>query len=296
MLPANDPQAVRQQYATDHSWRIRFDTHEKYSVPRHDFAAWALRTMKWRGDEHILDVGCGTGRYFELLSAKHPNIHYSGVDFSAGMLHKHAASGHLQQADAQQLPFKAGSFDVIMANHMLFHVADIDTAITEFRRVLKPGGVLMATTNSLHTMPEFQVLFRRAIVLLGTPGSVPITPPAPPSDLFALENGGRQLARHFYAVVRYDLPSTFVFPSVEPVIAYLESTRNLREPQLPDGVRWDDLILIMRQQIGHLLNHFGELVVNKLAGVLVASDAGGFIQEYVQQRSSAPSSVPTAGS
>lgn len=295
MLPANDPQAVRQQYATDQAWRIRYETHEKYSVPRHDFASWALRTIKWRGDEQVLDVGCGTGRYYELLAAKYPQLRYTGIDFSPGMLQKHPATGRLIQADAQLLPYGDNTFDVVMANHMLFHVPDIDIAIAEFRRVMKPNGVLMATTNSLHTMPEFQVLFRRAIVLLGAPGAVPITPPAPPSDLFALENGGRQLARHFYAVVRYDLPSTFVFPNIDPVIAYLESTRNLREPQLPEGVRWDDVILIMRQQIGHLLNHFGELVVNKLAGVLVASDAGGFIQEYVQHRSNTPNKVTAGG-
>ncbi len=287
MLPANDPEVVRQQYTNDAAWRVRFDTHEKYSVPRIDFADWALRAIKWRGNEQVLDVGCGTGRYYDTLKRQHAGIGYHGLDFSGGMLGKHAAAGRLVQADALRLPFEDGSFDVLMANHMLFHVRDIDAALTEFRRVLKPAGILMATTNSLHTMPEFQVLFRRAIVLLGAPGAVPVTPPAPPSDLFALENGGRQLARHFYAVVRYDLPSTFVFPEIEPVIAYLESTRNLREPQLPEGVRWDDVILIMRQQIGHLLNHFGELVVNKLAGVLVASDSGGFIQEYVQQREKA---------
>src|SRR5690606_16349308 len=141
---------------------------------------------------------------------------------------------------------------------------------------------LMVSTNSLNTMTELQVLLRRAIVLLSTVNVNPTTPPMV-SDLFGLENGGRQLARHFYAVVRYDLPGSLVFPSVDPVIAYLESERNLREPQLPEGIRWDDVILIMRQQVGHLLNHFGEFVVTKLGGVLVASDAGGFIQPYTQQ-------------
>ena len=80
--------------------------------------------------------------------------------------------------------------------------------------------------------------------------------------------------------MRYDLPSTLVFPSIEPVMAYLESTRSIREPQLPETIHWDDLMLVMREQISRVLNHFGELVVNKVTGVLVASDEGGFIREF----------------
>jgi hypothetical protein len=65
-------------------------------------------------------------------------------------------------------------------------------------------------------------------------------------------------------------------------MSYLESTRDLREPQLPPDVAWDDVMVIMRQQITHLINHLGELVINKLTGVLIASDNGGFIHEFVE--------------
>jgi SAM-dependent methyltransferase len=216
------------------------------------------------------------------------------LDLSPGMLEKHPLRRAAVTASAEDLPYPDSTFDVVMANHMLYHVPDIDHAIGEFKRVLKPDGVLMAATNSLNSMPELQVLMRRAIVLLTRTGASQVRPPAAESDLFALENGSRQLAHHFFAVVRYDLPSALVFPSIEPVMAYLESMRSMREPQLPNDVLWDDVMMIMRQQITHLVNHLGELVINKLTGVLLASDRGGFIRSYIDhqtnnQNSSTPS-------
>ncbi|MBC7871310.1 MAG: class I SAM-dependent methyltransferase [Chitinophagaceae bacterium] len=282
MSALNDPEAVRQQYATDESLRIRQEIHDKYTVPQIDYAGWVLNCVEWRGDEHILDAGCGAGMYYPLLKDKFPDLIYHGLDFSPGMLGKHPAANTLVLADAQFAPYADHTFDVVMANHMLYHMPDIDEALVEFRRVLKPDGVLMVATNSLQTMPELQVLMRRAIVLLTRTGASQVQPPVPASDLFALENGSRQLARHFYAVVRHDLPSALIFPEIEPIMAYLESTRSIREPQLPRDVMWDDVMMIMRQQITHLINHLGELVINKLTGVLLASDSGGFIQQFVE--------------
>jgi SAM-dependent methyltransferase len=282
MSEINDPEAVRQHYATDASLRIRQDIHEKYTVPRIDHTDWVLRSMSWRGDERVLDVGCGAGNYFQPLKTRWPDINYYGLDISYGMLSKHPADDAVIQASAEQLPFPTGSVNIIMANHMIYHLPDIDAAILEFRRVLKADGVLMAATNSVQSMPELQVLLRRAILLLTRTSPAEVHPPSPGHELFALENGTRRLSRHFYAVVRHDLPGKLVFTEVEPVMQYLESTRSMREPQLPEDVAWDDVMLIMRQQITHLINHLGEIAISKLSGVLLASDRGGFIDEFVR--------------
>lgn len=287
-MPAvNDPKVVRQQYATDDMLRVRQEIHATYTVPKINFVEWAIHSMEWRGDERVLDVGCGVGTYQQVLQAKYPRIQYWGLDISPGMLMKHPAQDQVVLADAQQIPFADGLFDVVMANHMMYHLQDTDEAIVEFRRVLKPDGVVMVTTNSTQTMPELQVLMRRAILLLSRASGSQVQPPTPDSDLFALENGSRQLARHFYAIVRHDLPTKLVFPDIDPIMNYLESTRAMREPQLPPDVYWDDVMMVMRQQITHLVNHLGELVVNKLNGVIFASDRGGFIEEFIHYRQEA---------
>jgi SAM-dependent methyltransferase len=207
MSVINDPNAVRRQYATDERVRIRQEIHEKYSIPKVDFPAWVLSNFNWRGDERVLDVGSGAGLYYPLLKRQWSQLEYHGIDISNGMLKKHPANQKgkdgIVVGDAQSIPYADDSFDLIMANHMLYHVPDVDSALEEFRRVLKPEGVIMVATNSQQSMPELQVLMRRAIILLTRSNASQVQPPLPSSDLFALENGSRRLARHFYAVVRY---------------------------------------------------------------------------------------------
>ncbi len=287
MFSANNPDTLRQMYATDEAWRIRQETHDRYSVPAVDFASWALGCLDWHGGEWILDLGCGPGRWFATVQKILPDTHYFGIDLHPGMLETHPQRRTLIVGNALNLPYASGTFDVVMANHMMYHIPDIEGAIHEIRRVLKPDGVLMATTNSVHNMPELQVLLHRAVTLLVSPGTDRFQTPLPPSDLFTLETGTRLLSRHFYAVARYDLPSALVFPSAAPVLAYLESTRAAREPQLPHGVHWNDVMLIVGEQINRLLEHFGELVISKLIGVLVATDRGDFIREYETCRANA---------
>lgn len=276
---------AKRHYATDEHLKTRQATHDKYTVPNINFAEWALQCIEWRGDESVLDFGCGNGLYYQKLQSKQPNVRYIGMDYNAAMLAKHPAHrDSLVRGDGMRLPFADAQFDVVMANHVMFYMEDIEKAIGEIRRVLKPEGVLMTATNSVQTMPEMQVLMRRAIVLLTRNGTTAVRSPANTSDAFALENGTRYLARHFFAVVRHDLPSALVFPDTEPAMAYLESMRDLREPQLPPDVLWDDVMMIMRQQITQLVKHLGELVINKQSGVLVATNRGGFIRPYLHQQ------------
>ncbi len=277
---ANDPQAVGRMYLTDESFRVRQETHELYSEPKLDFTDWALNSVSWQGDETVLDVGSGPGHYYSALHERFPDIEYYACDLYSAMVQSHPHKQTLALADAQRLPYPDAAFDVVMANHMLFHVPDVERALRELRRVVKPGGFVMATTNSIHTMPEFQALMRRAITLLSPPGTANVSVPGQHTDPFTLESGTRLFCRHFFAVVRYDLPRALVFPTAEPALAYLNSTRSVREAELPQGVNWDEMMMIVREQIGRLIDHFGELTVNTLSGLLVATDRGDFIDEY----------------
>jgi hypothetical protein len=72
-----------------------------------------------------------------------------------------------------------------------------------------------------------------------------------------------------------------VFTSADPLISYLESSRNLREPQLPRDVAWEAVMLVLRDQIERLTSYGGELRISKLSGVLIATDRGGFIENYL---------------
>lgn len=282
MLPQRDADALRRHFQNTESWQVRVNIHEQYSYPNVDFVAWVMKLVPLAGDEHVLDVGCGPGKYHDYLAAHHPNVKYVGIDYSFGMLDANPAEERVRGM-ITELPFPDDSFDIVMANHMLYLVPDIEAAIRETQRVLKPGGVFVATTSSIATMPQFRELFRRAILLVSPPGvSRDVRVPETLHRRFALENGSRILARHYGAVVRHDLPGAFVFPDPDPIIDYLESSRDVREPQLPPNVSWDQVMLIMREQLNNLIATLNNLVVDKLTGVLMATEDGGFIREFRQ--------------
>lgn len=282
--PKTDPDILTHQaYATDEHLAVRYRTHELYSYPKIDFQQWVVDTLTWRGDEQVLDIGAGPGTYFEAIQRRAPDgLHVAG-DLSFGMIQRAQRSTYgsrvrLLTIDVQNLPFADETFDVVLANHMLYHVPDIDRALSEIRRVMRYDGCLIAATNSENNMPELDTLARRACTLLGYPKQ-----DFRPDHLgFALENGPMMLAHYFRAIARYDLPSAFHFPEVAPVMAYLNSGRALREPHLPEGVAWNDFMAVMEKQITRLIRHFGELQVQKLAGVFVATNGGGFAREFLQ--------------
>ena len=283
--PGVDREAVTRQYATDEKLNIRYQIHEQYTLPKTDFAEWVISRVDWRGDEWVLDLGAGPGRYFDLVKQRIPNGRHFAGDLSFGMNMRQQQRNTDQRTglanlDAQTLPFADNCLDVVLANHMLYHVPDLDKTLAEIQRVLKPTGLLIAATNSINNMPELTTLYRRALLVL-TDFHYEDNRANRVKDHFELENGLAILSRHFYAAARYDHPSALVFPEAKPVTDYLNSMRDLRESALPEGITWDAYMDIMTQQVTRLIEHTGNLVVKKLAGAFVATNAGGFVGEYV---------------
>ena len=97
----------------------------------------------------LLDVGCGHGAV--LLAAAGRAARLTGVDVSAGMLHRAAgglrgSGARLAVMDAERLGFAAGAFDVVTAAFLLFFLPDPVRAVAGFHRVLRPGGRVAVST------------------------------------------------------------------------------------------------------------------------------------------------------
>jgi SAM-dependent methyltransferase len=172
--------------------------------------------------------------------------------------------------DAQHIPLADNTADVVLANHMLYHVPDKDAALREIKRILRPGGHLVAATNSAENMADLFNLRRQAMQQLGIPID-PVLEKSPVADLFSLENGRSLLQNHFTHIQRHDLPSALVFPSPQPILDYITSSRDWYEIFLPSRIIWDDLV----KQFESLLdNHFAqhqEFRVSKLSGVFICA-------------------------
>jgi len=103
---------------------------------------------------NILDAGCGTGGMLDLF-AKWPDAVATGADVSADALRFSHGRGHrrLVGADLMLLPFRSGTFDVATALDVIEHVPDDARAVQEISRVLRPGGILVAS------VPAYQFLW-----------------------------------------------------------------------------------------------------------------------------------------
>ncbi len=99
-----------------------------------------------------LDIGTGPGHIPLLACERLPDLRVVGIDLSAHMLalaeKKRAASPHrarlaFRRADAKGLSFEDGAFDTVFSNTILHHIPDPRALLSEARRVLRPGGVLL---------------------------------------------------------------------------------------------------------------------------------------------------------
>ena len=261
---SSEPDHVRSQYRSQNNLAVRIRTHELYSETDVDFASWILDALSWHGDERVLDVGCGAGFYIDAV--KQRATRYIAGDLSLGMLRElKDHSVPRINLDAQRLPFRRQAADVILANHMLYHVPDIDRALVEFRRVLGARGRLVAATNSARNMAELAALQREVMVQLGAPSAQRFRT----NLTFTLENGAQFLSKHFAHVERRDLHDALVFPEAQPVIDYLASSFERYVDYLPDHLSWQDVARTLRTILEPRIKQHSEFRVNKLSGVFI---------------------------
>ena len=250
--------------------QVRIDTHRRYNQPQVDFMAWVLDQLPWRGTELVIDIGCGSGAYIPKVQSR--GRVYIGGDLSLGMLTGLPNEVKRVNLDAQRLPFADHTADVILANHMLYHVPDQPRALRQVRRVLHPDGVLLASTNSERSRQEFNELIALSLADLGfEQSSADLTP----EGRFKLENGAELLAQVFSDVTRHDSETAFVFPSAAPVLAYLASVYDWREWEIETEeahgrvVTWPMLRERLEQRLAAHFAQHDTLRVSTLSGVFV---------------------------
>lgn len=106
-----------------------------------------------RAPKDVLDVGCGEGRFCRML--KQNGVNVTGIDPTPKLISAARArdvGGAYLEAPAEKLPFRDGSFDLVISYLTLIDIPDIQAAIHEMSRVLKPGGALLiANLSSFNT-------------------------------------------------------------------------------------------------------------------------------------------------
>ena len=218
------------QYASDANLSARQAIY-RFQQPMVGITAWAIDLAELRGNEYVIDVGCGNGMYLAELARREHRGTVTGMDLSPGMLSaaRTRSAVSLLVGDAQRLPFDDASFGTLLAMHMLYHVPDRDLAISEMRRVLVPGGVVLVLTNSHCHLQELNALIGDvAQEVLGAQRK-----PERAYWRFSSESGDEELRRHFASVTRHDARSELVVSEVQPIVDYVASGWSLASA--PDG-------------------------------------------------------------
>lgn len=145
------------------------------------FGAFLVDHLELRRGESVLDVGCATGfPLFELANACGRSSRLVGCDIWTAAIGRAEAKRRrysrenvsLVCGDGSSLPFSDASFDLIVSNLGVNNFADLAKALRECRRVARPGGRLVVTTNPRGHMREFYAVFREVLAGFGKPSWV----------------------------------------------------------------------------------------------------------------------------
>ena len=203
---------VDQLYADDETLRVKQRVHREFRTNPLTIVDHVVGLLGLTGNEVVLDLGCGNGLFLREVAARTTlRGRVVGLDLAGGVLmtarrrlDAEDLTVELLEHDAGDLDrFPSGSFDRVMINYALHHVPDIDRCLAGVRRVLRPGGRLLVSTDSVESMAELYALHAEALLDAGYPGQVLRTQ----KSRFALDTAGREaLGRHFPNVrlVPYD--------------------------------------------------------------------------------------------
>ncbi len=145
----------------------------------------ALKEIQLTSDDLLLDAGCGSGLFSNMAIAA--GAHVTGIDAAPGLLElarKRNPGNNFLEEDLESMPFAENSFDVVTGFNSFQYAGSIDNALTEARRVLKPGGKLVM---GIWDKPEVN---DAANVLKAIGALLPPPPPGTPGP-FALSEDGK---------------------------------------------------------------------------------------------------------
>jgi len=216
-LTLHHPAVVRAEYEDETRLAARKAAHAGAEGP--DAREVLFEAIVERSPARILEVGCGEGELAERLG-RETDARVVAIDQSARMVELAGRRGvDARVGRAEALEFEDGSFDCVVAAWMLYHVEELDRALSEFVRVLRPGGRAVVVTNGRDHLKELYELIGRGRV----------------ASNFVAEDATAVLSRHFAPVERRDAHGWIVFPDSSAAQTYVSSLVLLDGARVPPG-------------------------------------------------------------
>lgn len=229
----NQSLSVQYKNATNISARIRL--HSDYSTNKEGWFPWLYSNLHLKPGMKILELGAGNGALWSQNIDKVPeDVTIILSDISEGILAdaKKEISYHPQFQytvfDAEKIPFADETFDIVIANHMLFYCDDISQTLSEVSRVLKSEGRFICSTYSKKHMHEITDLvqgFNSNIVLSSTNLY----------ERFGLDNGQKILESYFKNISCHKYQDSIEISEAIPIISYILSCHGNQNSILLDN-------------------------------------------------------------
>lgn len=208
-MSLNDAEAVRREYASEDGLATRASPY-LYGTDGTDARDVVVAALERLSPACVLEVGCGWGKLAER-NAREAGCRVAALDLSPRMVELALGRGiDARAGDVRELPFADVALDAVVAAWMLCRVADVDRALAEITRVLRPGGALVCVTNGVRDFEEVWSLVGRDT--------------SARRSSFRAETGAAILDHHFASVERHDLVFPVVFPDGAALRAHVGSS------------------------------------------------------------------------
>lgn len=216
--------SLKAQYRNSTNISARIRLHRLFSSNKQGWFPWIYEQCQITEGMKILELGCGNGRLWIENKAKLPaDCEIILSDISEGMIRDVRREQSLQDDrfsfaafDCHAIPYEDASFDLVIANHVLFYCKDVDRVCSEVGRVLKPVGRFVCGTYGVAHMQEVSRLvtqFDDRITLSGENLY----------EHFGKENGAQALAPYFAEVDWQQYEDALIVTQAEPLIEYVLS-------------------------------------------------------------------------
>ena len=236
----NETEKVKEQYSDDKNLQIRIRLHQKYSTNKQGFVSWLFDIYEFFDGCRILELGCGNGGQWKNQIENLPNkCSLMLSDFSDGMVDtvrkKYTTYEKIsfQQIDIQSISFPDESFDIVIANHMLYHIPDLSKALSEVRRVLRTGGKFYSSTPGNGGMYPF---LHNAMKHFN-----PNTKAFTQELSFNLQNGTDILTDYFLDIKRLDYKDSLSITETQDLMDWINSAMPLAGDSNEDIKGFDGL-------------------------------------------------------